>query len=143
MVDSGSSYSIKTSQDISQNHHKDYPNSWTVTYNNWICQAACITMAEDGDKYIIGHDLFSSLGLAVVQQQKRVKLFNYIDNSICKVKQAIASQFQELVSTMDYQKHTWLNQSYIKIYSKAQTTSSVLFRLTYNLEFLLNLTDCK
>ena len=68
-----------------------------VVYNYWICEDACLTVVEDGHKLIIGRDIFSSLGLAVVQQQaKRSKCVNNIDNSICSVKQTIVSQFPNL-----------------------------------------------
>ena len=42
-----------------------------VVYNDWICGDACLTVVEDGHKLIIGRDIFSSLGLAVVQQQAK------------------------------------------------------------------------
>ena len=41
----------------------------TVAYNNWKDRAAMLTLVEDGHKNIIGRDLFTTLGLAVVQQQ--------------------------------------------------------------------------
>ena len=41
----------------------------TVTYNNWTCKDARLTILENGHKIIIGRDLFNSLGLAIVQQQ--------------------------------------------------------------------------
>ena len=41
----------------------------TVAYINWIDREANLTVVEDGYKTIIGRDLFTSLGLAVVQQQ--------------------------------------------------------------------------
>ena len=48
---------------------------------------------------IIGSKLFSSLALAFAQQQaKRGKFVNNTDNFICKVDQAIASSFPDLVS---------------------------------------------
>ena len=50
-------------------------------------------------------DLFSSLCLAVVQEQvKRDKCNDHIDNSICKVKETIASQFPHLVLKIDLSK---------------------------------------
>ena len=71
----------------------------TVAYKDWKCENASLAVVEDGHKFIIGRDLCSSLGLAVVQQQaKRGKCGNNIDNSICKVKQTIASKFPNLVS---------------------------------------------
>ena len=38
-----------------------------VAYKNWIDREANLTVVEDGHKIIIGRDLFTSLGLAVVQ----------------------------------------------------------------------------
>ena len=56
-------------------------------------------MDSDGHKKIVGQDLFKSIELAIAQQQsKRDKCVNNIDNSTCKVKQAIAKQFPESVS---------------------------------------------
>ena len=43
----------------------------TVVYNDWIGEEAGLTFVEDGHKLIIGSDFFSSLGLAVVQQQAK------------------------------------------------------------------------
>ena len=40
-----------------------------VIYNNRTCKEAHLTVVEDGHKIIIGRDLFTSLGLAIVQQQ--------------------------------------------------------------------------
>ena len=76
-----------------------------VADNNWICEDACLTVVEEGQKLIIGRDLFSSLGLVVVQlQAKKGKCLNNIDNSICKIKQAIALQFPDLVSRIGLSK---------------------------------------
>ena len=41
----------------------------TVTYNQWKDRAAMLTLVEDGHRNIIGRDLFTTMGLAVVQQQ--------------------------------------------------------------------------
>ena len=71
----------------------------TETYNDWTCKEATLTVVEDGHKLIIERDLFNRLGLAVVQQQsKSGKYFNNFDNSTCKIKETIASQFPHLVS---------------------------------------------
>ena len=71
----------------------------TVTYNDWTCKESCLTVVEDGHKQIIGRDIFNSLGLAVVQQQAKssICVINF-DNSACKNKETIASQFTYLVS---------------------------------------------
>ena len=42
----------------------------TVAYNNWIDKEASLTVVEDGHKINIGRDLFTSLGLEVVQEQQ-------------------------------------------------------------------------
>ena len=67
----------------------------TVAYKNWITREANLTVVEDGHKIIIGRDLFTSLGLAVVQQQQpdNGKCVNNINNSTCKIKETIAAQF--------------------------------------------------
>ena len=70
----------------------------TVTNNDWTGKEACLTVVEDGHKLIIGRDLFNNLGLAVVQQQaKSGKCVNKSDNSSCKIRETIASQFPHLV----------------------------------------------
>ena len=43
----------------------------TVTYNQWKGRAAMLTVVEDGHRNNIGRDLFTTLGLAVVQQQPK------------------------------------------------------------------------
>ena len=56
---------------------------------------------EDGHKIIVGRDLFTSLGLAVVQQQQQPEIGKYIkniNNSTCKIKETIAAHFPHLVS---------------------------------------------
>ena len=71
----------------------------TVIYKNWTCKKATLTVVEDEYKLIIRRHLFNSLGLAVVRQQsKSGKCVNNIDNSTCKIKETIASQFPHLVS---------------------------------------------
>ena len=78
----------------------------TVAYNNWIDREASLTVVEDGHKTIIGRDLFTSLGLAVVQQQqpKNGKCVNNINNSTCNIKKTIASQFLHFVSRIGLSK---------------------------------------
>ena len=63
-------------------------------------------MVEDGHKIIIGRDLFTSLGLAVGQQQQpdNGKWVNNINNSTCKIKETIAAQFPHLVSRISLSK---------------------------------------
>ena len=63
-------------------------------------------MVEDGHKIIIGRDLFTSLGLAVVQQQQpdNGKCVNNIKNSTCKIKETIAAQLLHLVSRIGLSK---------------------------------------
>ena len=72
----------------------------TVTYNNWTCKDARLTIVEDGHKIIIGRDLFNSLGLAIVQQQQPEddKCVDNINNSTCRTKDTIEAQFPHLVS---------------------------------------------
>ena len=69
-----------------------------VTYNDWTCKEACLTVVvEDGHKLIIRRDLFNSLGLAVVQQQAKSGKCVNNNNSACKIKESVASQFPHLV----------------------------------------------
>ena len=76
-----------------------------VTYNDWTCNDAHLTVLEGGHKIIIGRDLFNSLGLAVFQQQAEiVKCVNNINNSTCKIKDTIAAKFPYLVSRIGLSK---------------------------------------
>ena len=71
----------------------------TVIYNQWKDQSAMLTVVDDGHKNIIGRDLFATLGLAVDQQQPETgKCVYNINNSVCKIKETIATQFPHLVS---------------------------------------------
>ena len=64
----------------------------TVAYNNWKDRAAMLTVVEDGHKNIIGRDLFTTVGRAVVQQQPEFgKCVNNINSSTCKIKETIAT----------------------------------------------------
>ena len=77
----------------------------TITYNQWKDKAAMLTVVEDEHGNIIGRDLFTTLGLAVVQQQpKNGKCVNNINTSTCKVKETIATQFPHLVSKIGLSK---------------------------------------
>ena len=110
----------------------------TVTYNDWTCEHACLTVVEDEQKLIIERDLLNSLGLAVVQHQaRRVKIVNNIDSSICKMKQTIASQFPHLVTRIGLSKTQVVKSKFIR--SSQQSTKKVVsFRLTSNLELRSN-----
>ena len=64
-----------------------------------------LTVVEDGHRNIIGRDLFTTLGLAVVQQQpENGKCVNNINTSTCKIKETIATQFPHLVSRINLSK---------------------------------------
>ena len=77
----------------------------TITYNHWKDKAALFTVVEDGHRNIIGTDLFTTLGLAVVQQQPdNGKCVNNINTSTCKNKKTIATQFPHLVSRIGLSK---------------------------------------
>ena len=77
----------------------------TITYNQWKDKAAMLTVVEDGHRNIIGRDFFTTLGLAVVQQQaKNGKCVNNINTSTCKIKETIATQFPHLVSIIGLSK---------------------------------------
>ena len=106
-----------------------------VVCKDLICADACSTVVEDGHKLIIGTDLFSSFGLAVVQQQaKRGKCVNNDDYSICKVDNRAA------ISQSGFK--IWPMQdtcSYIKFHQKFTTKHQnvVEFQLSCNLVLLL------
>ena len=77
----------------------------TVEYNNWKDRAAMLTVVEDGHKSIFGRELFTTLGLAVVQQQpENDKCVSKINSSTCKIKETIATQFPHLVSRIGLSK---------------------------------------
>ena len=77
----------------------------TITYNQWKDKAAVLTVVDDGHRNIIGRDLFTTLGLAVVQQQPDYgKCVNNIHTSTCKIKETIATQFFYLVSRIGLSK---------------------------------------
>ena len=77
----------------------------TITYNQWKDKAAVFTVVADGHRNIIRRDLFTTLGLAVVQQQPdNGKCVNNINTSTCKIKETIATQFPHLVSRIGLSK---------------------------------------
>ena len=77
----------------------------TITYNQWKDKAAVLSVVEDGPRNIVGRDLFTTLGLAVVQQQPDIgKCVNNINTSTCKIKETIATQFPHLVSRIGLSK---------------------------------------
>ena len=91
----------------------------TVTYNQWKDRAAMLTVVEDGHKNIIGRDLFTTLGLAVVQQQpENGKCVNNINTSTCKIKE---TQFPHLVSRIGLSKtHVAISKFLQKFTAKHQ-----------------------
>ena len=103
----------------------------TLTYNDWNCKEASLTVVEDGHKLIIGRDLFNSLGLAVIRQQaKNGKCVNNIDNSTCKIKETIASQFPYLLSRIGLSKtHVAKSKFYQKFTAKHQKSRLVAINL--------------
>ena len=72
----------------------------TFACNNWIDRETNLPVVEDGHKIVIGRDLFTSLGFAIVQQQQpdNGNRVNNINNSTCNIKETIAAQFPHLVS---------------------------------------------
>ena len=70
-------YTIFTKQDKDLKNFSNEPIkvlgkfARTVTYNDWTCEEACLTVVEDKIMLIIGRDLFNSLGWALVQQQAK------------------------------------------------------------------------
>ena len=94
----------------------------TVAYNNWKDRTAMLTVVEDGHKNIIGRDLFTILGLAVVQQQpEKCKCFVNINSSTCKIKETVATQFLHLVSRIFWSKtHVAVSKFHQKFTAKHQ-----------------------
>ena len=100
---------------------------------------------EDGQKIIIGRDLFNSLGLAIVQQQQpeNGNCVNNINNSTCNFKKTIAAQFPHLVSRIGLSKtHVAKLKFYQKFTAKHQKGRRVPInlqsRVTAELEGLQN-----
>ena len=81
-----------------------------------------LTLVDDGHKNIIGRDLFTTLGLAVVQQQPETgKCVYNINNSTCKIKETIATQFPHLVSRIGLSKtHVAKSKFHQKVTAKHQ-----------------------
>ena len=103
-----------------------------VTYSQWKDRAAMLTVVEDGHKNIIGRDLFTTLGLAVVQQQQpeNGKCVNNINTSTCKIKETIAMQFPHLVSRIGLSKtHVAKSKFHQKITAKHQKSRRVPINL--------------
>ena len=100
----------------------------TITYNQWKDKTAVLTVVEDGHRNIIGRDLFTTLGLAVVQQQPdNGKCVNNINTSTCKIKETIATQFPHLVSRIGLSKtHVAKSKFHQKFTAKHQKV--VMFR---------------
>ena len=94
----------------------------TLTYNQWKDTAAMLTVVEDGHKNIIGRDLSTTRGLAVVQQQpENGKCVNNINTSTCKIKETITTQFPHLVSRNGSSKtHVAKSKFYQKFTAKQQ-----------------------
>ena len=90
-----------------------------------------LTVVDDGHKNIIGRDLFATLGLAVVQQQPETgKCLYNIDNSVCKIKETIATQFPHLVSRIGLSKtHVAKSKFHQKFTAKHQKGRGVPINL--------------
>ena len=103
----------------------------TVVYNGWICEDAFLTVVADGHKLIMGRDLSSRVFLAVVKQQaKRTECINDIDNSACKVKQAILLQFPDIVLKIGLSKtHVDKSKFHQKFTAKHQKSCRVSINL--------------
>ena len=77
-----------------------------VTYNDWTCKEAHLTVVADWHKIIMWRDLFNCLGLAVVQQQAESgKCVNNINNYTCKIGDTIAAQFPHLAQELAFHGH--------------------------------------
>ena len=103
-------------------------------------------MVEDGHKIIIDTDLFTSLGLAVAQQQKQPdngKGVNNINHSTCKIKETIAAQFPFLFTRIGLSNtHVAKSKFHQKFTAKHQkgwrVPISLQSRVTVELERLQN-----
>ena len=77
-------------------------------------------MVEDGHKNIIGRDLFTTLGLAVVQQQpENGKCVNNINTSTCKIKETITTQFPHIVSRIGLSKTHVAKSKFYQIFQQS------------------------
>ena len=103
----------------------------TVAYNNWKDRAAMLAVVEDGHKNIIGRDLFTTLGLAVVQQQpENGKCVNNIISSTCNIEETIKKQFPHLVSKIGLSKrHAAKSKFHQKFTAKPQKVRRVPINL--------------
>ena len=96
----------------------------TVTYNEWTCEEASLTVVEDRHKLIIGRSLFDSLGLAVVQHVLTILIFQI------KIKETIVSQFPPLVSRIGLSKtHVVKSQLHQEFIAKHQKSRRVPINL--------------
>ena len=99
---------------------------------------------EDGHKIFIGRDLFTSLGLAIIQQQpENGKCVTNINNFTCKIKETIAAQFLHSVSRIGLSKthvaKTKVQQKFTAKHRKGRRVPINLQpRVTAELERLLN-----
>ena len=102
-----------------------------VTYNNWTCKEAHLTIVEDGHKVIIGRDLFASLGLAIVHQHtENGKCVNNIKNSTYKIKDTTTAQFPHLVSRIGLSKtHVAKSKFHQRFLAKHQKSRCVPINL--------------
>ena len=86
---------------------------------------------EDGHKIIIGRDLFTSLGLAILQQERESgESVNNNNNSTCKIKNTIAAKFLHPVSRIGLSKtHVANSKFYQKLKAKHQKGRRVAINL--------------
>ena len=73
----------------------------TVLCNDWTCKEASLTVVENGYELIIRRDLFSCLGMAVVQQQANsFKRVNNIGHSEFKIKESRVAYSQSSLKNL-------------------------------------------
>ena len=103
----------------------------TITHNQWKDKAAMLTVVEDVHRNIIGRELFTTLGFAVVQQQpENGKCVNNINTSTCKIKETIATQCPHLVSKIGLSKtHVAKSKFHQKFTAKHQKDRRVQINL--------------
>ena len=95
----------KAKQGLKNFFKRTNQSAWTTRNNNWTCKEAHLTVVGDEHKIIIGGDLFTNLGLAIVQQQPEGgNCVNNINNSTCKFKDTIGAQFPHPVSRIGLSK---------------------------------------
>ena len=101
-----------------------------ITSNGWTCVSATFTVVADGQKSLIGRDLFDQLGLAVTQSTSHKSNRNNNIFSSPEFKEQIAKTFPELISRIGRPKnHVEKSQFHKKFNLDIKKVD--VFQLTY------------